>query len=447
MKLWEKGYAVLPEVMDFTVGDDPILDQKLAGYDIAGSIAHAASLRRTGVISGRDFERMRKSLRKMYALWIKGKFRIDKRDEDMHTKIEALLLRDIGETGKRIHTGRSRNDQVATALRLYMKDRLIAVMESGYELARTLADLARRHEFVIFPGYTHMRQAMPSSIGLWAGCHAESLLDSLKIVEAVLRAIDSCPLGSASGYGVPTALDRKLSARLLGFASVQNNVLAVQNSRGKFEGIVLSALADIMLDINRLSSDIMLFSMAEFGFLTLPQDICTGSSLMPQKRNPDVVELARASYPVVLACEFAVRQIPQGLISGYSRDLQLTKGYLIKGVETTLQSMAMMKLVCERLGVDKRRCAEGCMPELFATDAALALVRKGVPFRDAYRRVAGESDWKDIVDPSEVIRSRKNEGSSGKLGLSDLVKRIGEGARKSSGERRKFRTVLRRLIG
>lgn len=424
MKLWDKGYSVNSEIEKFTVGNDFLVDCNLVKYDVFGSIAHAAMLNKIGILNKNEFEKLRKCLSDIYRLDEKGMFKISPHDEDAHTAIEGYLTEKLGDLGKKIHTARSRNDQVLVDIRLYSKDKLLEVQKLALELASAFAGLAERHNDVPMPGYTHSRKAMPSSVGMYFGCFTESLEDDVKILCDAYDMNDQCPLGSGAGYGIPLNIDRKLVSDILGFGKVQNNVLYVQNSRGKFEMFAIFALGSIMNDLSRLSNDLILFSMDEFGFFSLPDEFCTGSSIMPQKKNPDVLELIRAKAAKVDSSLYLVKSILSKLPSGYSRDLQLTKEALVESFEITLASLKIFILVIKHLRVNAENCMKGCAPELFATDYAYNLVKIGIPFRDAYIQAAKSIGTIKNTDPAGNIKSKKHIGGTGNLGLSGIKSRI-----------------------
>ncbi|MCK5379593.1 MAG: argininosuccinate lyase, partial [Acidobacteria bacterium] len=312
--------------------------------------------------------------------------------EDCHTAIELYLTEKLGDLGKKVHVGRSRNDQVLTAVRLYELAELERLEGLINLLATSLEGVCARDGEIGLPGYTHMQPAMPSSVGLWLGCFRAALDDDLILLRAARQVVDQNPLGTAAGFGVPVfELDREMTAADLGFARVQENSIYAQHSRGKFEGVVLHVASQIMYDLNRLASDLMLFTMREMAFIILPEALCTGSSIMPQKRNPDVLELIRAKYHMVLGDEITIRNLGSNLISGYNRDLQLTKGPLMRGLDATAQSLAMMDRIVTEMEIDVDRCRQAMGEELFATEKAYRLVREGMPFRDAYRRIADET--------------------------------------------------------
>jgi argininosuccinate lyase len=390
MKLWQKDYALDKRIENFTVGNDYILDQKLVKYDCVASIAHAKMLAKMKLISQAESVKLVNALNDIIRLDSSGKFRIKKDDEDCHTAIENFLVKKLGETGKKIHTARSRNDQVLTALRLYCKDEIANVVTAADELAKSLKAFRAKFGDVEMPGYTHTRKAMPSSAGLWAGAFIDALDDDKKLLLSIADITDQSPLGTAAGYGAPVAIDRAMTARLLGFGKVQENPIYAQNSRGKFESSILHGLGQVMFDLNKMACDIILFSMPEFGYFDLPPEVCTGSSIMPQKKNPDVLELVRAKYHQVISCEFKVKNISGDLISGYNRDLQLTKEPLFRGFDITSESLAVMSVVVNKMRVNAQNCKKAMTRELYATQKAYDLVKKGVPFRDAYKQVSKE---------------------------------------------------------
>ena len=391
MRLWDKGTDLDGRILEFTVGEDHVLDRRLVSYDCLASMAHARMLRKIGVLTEEEADRLLEGLTRIKELAEKGEFPIPQELEDCHTAIEVHLTERYGEVGKKIHLGRSRNDQVLTALRLFEKDRLNEIKEGISGLLRELSDAIERSGHVPIPGYTHMRKAMPAEVGMWWGSFAAALEDDLIVLEAAFRLVDRSPLGTAAGYGVPVfELDREMTAELMGFSTVLTNPMYAQLSRGKVESAVLSLLSGIMLTLNRLASDLLLFSMPEFGYVVLPERFCTGSSIMPQKKNPDALELVRAKYHVVCAEEAKLKSLVSNLMSGYHRDLQLIKGPLFRAFDTTAACLEIMSLVVPGIAVDEARCRAAMTEDLYATEEAYKLVRSGVPFRDAYRSVKSE---------------------------------------------------------
>ena len=446
-KLWDKGYAIDPEIERFTVGEDFALDAALVRADCLGSAAHARALAKIGVLSAKDRDRLLAGLKKILADHAAGKFAIRPQEEDVHTAVEGRLTAALGDLGKKLHTGRSRNDQVLLDLRLWGKEQLHVLAERVIALVRALAAFAKKHEFVPMPGRTHMQIAMPSSLGLWAGAWAESLLDDLELVRAAHALADQSPLGSGAAYGSALALDRQMVADLLGFAKVQNNVLYCANSRGKAELAMLAACSQIMVDLSRLATDLLIGVMPEVGYFRIPKELCTGSSMMPQKRNPCGLELVRAKAAAVLAHEFAVAGILRALPSGYNRDFQETKGPTMRGLEATLGSLRVMCLTFKKLEVVEENLRKGFVPEIFATDRALELVLEGKPFRDAYREVAAHLDELGARDPVKNLKSKTLQGGPGNLRLDDLKRWVVAAEKWLERVREPFQAALKALLG
>lgn len=388
MKLWEKNYSLNKSVEKFTVGDDYIVDQKLVKYDCLASIVHVKMLNKIGILNSDECDKLIKALGEIIELDSKGAFVINQEDEDCHTAIENYLTKKLGDIGKKIHTARSRNDQILTALRLYYKDEIKSVVQLVESLVKSLVLFKGKYGSIELPGYTHMRKAMPSSVGLWVDAFIESMNDNKTVMLNVYKLVNKSPLGTGAGYGLPIEVDKKLSAELLGFSKIHNNPLYAQNSRGKFESTILHGLSQIMLDLNRIAMDLLLFSMSELGYVILPDELCTGSSIMPHKKNPDVLELIRAKYHQILAYEFEVKSIIANLISGYNRDLQLTKKPTINGFEITKDALDMIAIVLENLYVNSKECKKAMTEELYATEKAYKLIKKGIPFRDAYKEIS-----------------------------------------------------------
>jgi len=446
-KLWEKGYELEPEIERFTVGEDYLLDRDLVRADVLGSAAHATMLAKVGLLTAKERDRLLEGLRSVLKDLAGGKFSITPSQEDVHTAVEEYLTDRLGDLGKKLHTGRSRNDQVLLDLRLWGKEQLHALVERTVALVRALEAFAKKHEFVPMPGRTHMQVAMPSSLGLWAGAAAEALLDDLELLKAAHTLSDQSPLGSGAAYGSALPLDRQTVADLLGFAKVQNNVLYCANSRGKAELAILAACGQVMLDLARMGTDLLVGSMPEFGYFRIPKELCTGSSMMPQKRNPCGLELVRAKAAGVLAREQEVAAILRALPSGYNRDFQETKGPFMRGVEATLGSLRIMTITFERLEVVEENLRKGFIPEIFATDRALELVQEGMPFRDAYREVAAHLDELASRDPVENLKSKTLQGGPGNLGLGELGKRADAADKWLKTVRDPFQKALKALVG
>jgi argininosuccinate lyase len=445
-KLWDKGYQLDREVERFTVGEDYRLDEVLVEADVLGSIAHARMLQAIGILSRGEFRRLKAELVRVLKDAAGGRFKIRRRDEDVHTAVENRLTKRLGRLGKKLHTARSRNDQVLLDLRLYMREEVLEVKAAAIDLAQVLVKFAHRHRGVPIPGRTHTQRAMPSSVGLWAGAFAESLLDDLALLDSAYELVNQCPLGSAASYGVAVPIDRQLVSDLLGFAKVQNNVLYANNSRGKFEAVVLFALTTMMHDVAKLSGDLILFSIPEFGYFELPEQFCPGSSIMPQKRNPGPLEAVRAFAASVEAGLVEVLGIIAKLPSGYNRDFQYTKGPLMRGFELTSSSLGMLARIFAEIKVNKKRCIDAFTPELFAADEALRLAEEGMPFRDAYRQVASDLELLAAQDPVANIRAKTHMGAPGNLGLDLARTRIRQARKALRAETRRLGRVQERLL-
>ena len=377
----------------------------------------------------------------------RGTFSIAARDQDVHLAVERVLTRRLGAVGKRVHTGRSRNDQVAVDLRLYGKERLLGVMDGVTALAKVLLTLARKHATCPMVGRTHMQPAMPSSVGLWASAHAESLLDDMIVLQGAYKLNDQCPLGAAAGFGVPLAIDRNLTSDLLGFRNPVHNVLYAGNARGKCEAVILSSMSQVMLSLSRLAEDLLLYSMPEFGYFSIPAEYCTGSSIMPQKKNPDVLELVRARGSRVSGYAGTVLAVMKALPSGYNRDLQETKEPFIEGVRMTLECLKLLKMLLADLKVDRKKLVAAFTPGVFATDRAIELVGKGVPFRDAYNHVRLHLDALESTDPRRAVAAKTHLGATSGLDFDMLTSRVTLLRRTTADERRRYHKTISKLLG
>ncbi len=387
-RLWEKGLPLAERVLRYTAGEDHLLDARLVPYDARGSIAHARMLAATGLISDSDCQAICDGLRDLEASFAAGEWSITLEDEDVHTALESHLTATIGEAGARVHLGRSRNDQVLTALRLYLLDASNDLADRVQKLRDSLASLAQRQGKIELPGYTHMQQAMPSSVALWSGGFDEAFADAIEGLQACRRRADTNPLGSAAGYGTPgLPLDREMTTRELGFATTQTPVTAAQLSRGKAESALLFEITLLLQDLGRMATDLLLFYTQEFAYVSLAADVTTGSSIMPQKRNPDVLELLRASSATAQACLDESLMITAKLSSGYHRDLQRLKPPLFRGIDLAVDSVDIMALVLDGLSFRSENIKLDAGS--YATEEAYRLVTEdGLPFRDAYRKIA-----------------------------------------------------------
>ena len=387
-RLWDKGAPLDQRVLDYTAGEDHALDERLVRYDVLASIAHAEMLAAAGLLAAADLELIRKALTEIGAAHQRGEWQVSLDQEDGQTALENLLTARIGECGGRLHLGRSRNDQVLAALRLYLRD-VVQSLSSGAEAVGTALDeLAQRECKTALPGYTHMQPAMPSSVALWAGGFAAEVRDDAQGLRQTLRRIDKNPLGSAAGYGTPNLpIDREATRSRLGFAVTHEPVTAVQLSRGKAEAQVLFEICLLMQDLGRLAADLLLFYTQEFAFVTLPEEFTTGSSIMPQKRNPDVFELIRGRSATAQACLLEALGIVAKLPSGYHRDLQLLKAPLFRGIDICQQTLGILPAALTGIRFRPENIELDASLEAAAEANALA-VKEGIPFRDAYRRIA-----------------------------------------------------------
>ncbi|MDC7220233.1 MAG: argininosuccinate lyase [Spirochaetales bacterium] len=416
-KIWAKNYELNELVEEFTVGNDYLLDQDLIVSDCLASTAHGTMLTKIGILTEEELASLKKGYSAILELHSKGEFPILRSDEDGHTAIENYLTEHIGEAGKKIHTGRSRNDQVITAVRLYARSYLLDFMKELHALADRLFTLAEEHKNTPMPGRTHMQIAMPSSVGLWLASWAEELTDQFRLAQGIYEIIDQNPLGSAASYGVPIPLDRQMTADLMGFSRVQNNVLYVNNSRGRMESLILDLLDQTSLTLSKMAQDLILFSLPEFGYFSLPRELCSGSSIMPQKKNPDGLELLRAKSGTISAYAMQVKNIVRSLPSGYNRDYQDTKEPFLKGCRQALISLKIMDLTIEKMTVNRESLEKGFTADIYATDYALELVADGASFRDAYREVGLNLDKLDSRNAEESLKTRTYPGTTGNLNL------------------------------
>lgn len=445
MKLWEKGYKLDQLVETFMTGDDPALDQALVSHDCLGSIAHAKMLAKIGVLTQEESRQLTQGLNEIARSAEAGQFKVRLEDEDVHTAVENALVGKLGTVGKKLHTARSRNDQVLLDLRLYSREWILAIVDALLNTCNTLCGFAEKHQAVPIPGRTHFQRAMPSSLGLWAAAFAESLLDDAELLKTAYWLNDQNPLGSAASYGVSLGIDRQMTADLLGFRAVQNNVLYANNSRGKFESVILSALVQIMNDLSKICTDIIIFCTPEFGYITLPEKFCPGSSLMPQKRNPCPLELVRAKSATLQGMLFQVLEINRGLPSGYNRDFQETKRPLMHGFELTFVSLNVFTQIFSEIEVNKNRCLESFSSEVFATDKVLAQVLQGAAFRDAYKHVAMNPFQVEMEDPVANILTKTHQGATGNLALPLNFARIKEVQEWSSQQSAKWAALKEQL--
>ncbi len=457
-KLWQKGYSVNAQVERYAAAQNSLLDRRLIRHDVWGSLAHATMLQHVGILSEEELQRLKQAFDDILEQEASNDFIIKPTDEDVHTSIENYLAEKAGPAGKKIHTARSRNDQVLVDLRLYGKEQLYYVSQKLFDLCATLLTFAEDTMTIPMPGYTHMQRAMLSSVGLWAAGFAEALLDDEHLLAAAYDINDQSPLGSAAGYGVPLPIDRQLVADLLGFARVQNNVIYVQNARGKIEAAIVQVLAQIMLDLSKLAQDMLLFTTAEYGFFQPAQEICTGSSIMPQKRNLDIMELVRARTQTLLALQQQIFGIVSGLPSGYNIDYQETKRPFIEALDLVQESLDICALTINNITINKERLVEACSFELFATDQAYELMmQENIPFRDAYQRVGKEVTAQldqHLPFPLESqeqlaarLQARSHIGGTGNPGLAEDQQRLKQARQKWQQYGAAFESAIQTLVG
>ncbi|HEU4774737.1 MAG TPA: argininosuccinate lyase [Lysobacter sp.] len=421
--LWQKpGVQVDERIQHFCAGDDVILDREFFLFDIQASRAHAQGLELIGILGADELAGIERELTALAADFSAGSFVLDGTFEDGHSAIEARLIARLGDTGRRIHTGRSRNDQVLVATRLWLKDRLSRLIALCRESAGVALARAEVEANLPLPGYTHLQRAVVSSAGMWWSAWAEGFIDNAVRARDTLAWVDANPLGSAAGYGVNLPLARGHTTAALGFGRMQVSATYAQLSRGKFEMAAIEALSSAMLDLRRLAWDLSLFTSAEFGFVALPAQYTTGSSIMPNKRNPDVIELMRASYASVAAGRTEVEQL-LSLPSGYHRDLQFTKGAIFHAFGRGLGALELLPDLLRNLEWKPDAMRAALDSSMYATDLAVDLARDGVPFRDAYRQAADPARWEQ-GDPDASLAARVSPGAAGDLRLDQLRRRL-----------------------
>jgi argininosuccinate lyase len=424
--LWQKADSRIDErIMQFLAGNDVLLDREFFLHDIAASKAHVEGLVRIGVVSADECAALQRELDALAADFRGGSFVLDERYEDGHSAIEARLTERLGDAGRRVHTGRSRNDQILVATRLWLREQLATLQQHCRAIAAACLERVAQPALPL-PGYTHLQRAVVSSTAMWFAGFAEGFIDDAVRARHTAAWIDANPLGTAAGYGVNLPLDRDYTTQALGFARMQLSPVYAQLSRGKFEMAVLEALASALLDLRRLAWDLSLFTTAEFGFVHLPPEYTTGSSIMPNKRNPDVVEMLRASYATVAAARCEIEQL-LSLPSGYQRDLQLSKGSLFHGVTHGLAALALVPDLLRRLEWNEARMRAAIEPAMYATDVAIEQAAAGVPFREAYRAAAAAIETAgEGRSPEASLAARTSPGASGDPRFELLRRRLDE---------------------
>jgi len=418
VKLWDKGYTVNNIVDRFTVGKDRILDLKLAKYDVAGSVAHAKMLNSIKVISDEELTDILGALDEIQRTIVDGTFTIEASFEDVHSKIEFELVKKIGEAGKKIHTARSRNDQVLVDLHLYTKDEIAAIKTLIKNLFDTLIALSEKHKNVLIPGYTHLQVAMPSSFGLWFSAYAESLIDDLILLNAAYKISDQNPLGSAAGYGSSFPIDRKLTTELLGFATLKYNVVAAQMSRGKLEKTTAFAMASVAGTLSKLATDVCLYMSQNFNFIGFPKELTTGSSIMPHKQNPDVFELLRAKSNKIQQLPTEIMMITNNLTSGYHRDLQLLKENFMEAIDVLKDNLEVCNFMLQHIIVKENIIDNPIYDDMYSVEEVNQMVLDGMNFRDAYQKL-GKAMLAGDYHPKKKVQ-HTHEGSIGNLCLNEI---------------------------
>lgn len=412
-KLWEKNVTVNTDVETYTVGRDREMDMYLARFDVLGSLAHITMLQSVGLLTKEELDILTAELRDIYTIIEKGDFAIEPDVEDVHSQVELMLTRRLGDTGKKIHSGRSRNDQVLVDLKLFTRERIEDITRAVASLFNALIDQSERYKDVLMPGYTHLQVAMPSSFGLWFGAYAESLIDDLTVLSAAYKVANRNPLGSAAGYGSSFPLDRSMTTRLLGFESMNYNVVYAQMGRGKTERIVAQALGSIAATVGKLAYDACLFNSQNFGFIKLPDQYTTGSSIMPHKKNPDVFELTRAKCNKLQALPYEITLITNNLPSGYFRDLQLVKENFLPAFDNLSDILSMVTRMVSEIKVNTEILDDPRYNLMFSVEEVNRLVVAGMPFRDAYRKVGLDIEKGDFTARKAVDHT--HEGSIGNL--------------------------------
>ncbi len=422
MKLWDKGYSTDNKIDIFTVGNDRELDLVLAKYDVIGSLAHAKMLHKIGLLTKEEIDLLVKELENILQSINKGEFTIEDSFEDVHSKVEYLLTDKLGDTGKKIHTARSRNDQVLVDVHLYLKDELIEIKAQIKELFDLLIELSAKNKEVLLPGYTHFQVAMPSSFGMWFSAYAESLIDDVYFLNAAFKVVDQNPLGSAAGYGSSFPIDREDTTKTMGFETLKYNSVAAQMSRGKTEKSVAFAMSSVAGTLSKFAYDICLYMSQNFGFVSFPDELTTGSSIMPHKKNPDVFELIRGKCNKIQALPFELTLISNNLPSGYHRDLQLLKEGLLPAIQALKSCLEMFTYSLRNIRINKNILDDKKYDYLFSVEEVNELVQNGTPFRDAYKTVGGIIEKGDFK-PNKNIK-HTHIGSIGNLALKEIQEKM-----------------------
>lgn len=419
MKLWQKNTTVDQAVDAFTVGQDSVLDLNLAPFDVLGSLAHTQMLQKIGLLTAAELATIQKELKAIYQEIVDGKFQIENGVEDIHSQVELLLTSRIGEAGKKIHAGRSRNDQVLVDLKLYFRHEIESIVEQVKVVFDTFQQLSNQHKAVLMPGYTHLQVAMPSSFGLWFGAYAESLVDDLEMMLAAWKVVNKNPLGSAAGYGSSFPLDRQMTTDLLGFQSMNYNVVYAQMGRGKSERIVAQAMSAIAATLSKWAMDCCLYMSQNYNFIAFPDHLTTGSSIMPHKKNPDVLELIRSRCNKIQALPNEIVLMTTNLPAGYHRDLQLLKENLFPAFTSLKECLSLTQLMLDHIQVNTDILADPKYDYLFSVEVVNQLVLDGIPFREAYKEI-GLAIEAGTYQPEKNV-AHTHQGSIGNL-MNDEIK-------------------------
>lgn len=422
MKLWDKGQLIDKQIVDFTIGNDRELDLVIAKYDVIASLAHAKMLYKIAILTTNEWQQIEKGLTELLQQIKEGTFEIEEQFEDVHSKIEFELTQKYGEAGKKIHTARSRNDQVLTAMHLYLKDELNALKKQLKRFFDVLMENAAKHKNVLLPGYTHLQIAMPSSFGLWFSSYAESFIDDVYFINAALKVVNQNPLGSAAGYGTSFSIDREMTTKELDFATLKYNVVAAQMSRGKSEKSVAFALASLGSTLSKLAMDVCLYMSQNFNFLSIPEAFTTGSSIMPHKKNPDVFELIRGKCNKIQALPNELALITNNLPSGYHRDLQLLKGCIVPALQDIKASLEIAIHSLKQVTVNKTILNDEKYDYLFSVETLNELVINGMSFREAYQKIGTTINNGTFSPKKEATHT--HIGSIGNLALEEINEKM-----------------------
>ncbi len=447
-KIWQKQeVSLLKEIEQFTVGDDYLIDMHLVKHDIMGSIAHSRMLEKIGILLLEEQKVLEKELKNIYQEFQKGDFIILPEDEDVHTKVEKILTQRLGAVAKKLHTARSRNDQILTDLRLFNKEKLLEIHTEALQTIETLIKFATKYQNLPMCGYTHMQRAMPSSVGQWAMAFVEELIDLFFIWDGVFQLNNMSPLGSGAGFGVSIDVDREHTAHDLGFSRVQINPIYCQNSRGKIEAQILNYLSSLALVANKIATDLLLFTTSEFGFFKAKETLTTGSSIMPQKKNLDVLELIRGKTFFLLGAESTLKNLVTNLISGYHRDLQDSKKLIIQAFLQIIDFLKILRIVFNEIEPQKENLLKALDKSVFATDYAYEKVKQGVPFREAYQEVGSHLDKLPQYNIEENLLSKKHLGATGNICINESETRLTQEKIKGKSLINQFQTIEKSLLG